>query len=66
MQTLPPSVKNIFLYDTGEFVGSARVGSVKFKRLACGSAGPVRAGEILNATDLKRLTLDGSVIIYVK
>jgi hypothetical protein len=60
-----PSVKNIFLYDSGEFVGSARVGSVKHKRLARGAIGPMRAGDILNATDLKRLKLDPSTVIYV-
>ena len=51
MQTAQPSVKNIFVYDSGEFVGSARVGSVKHKRLAQGAIGPMRL-----ATSSSRLT----------
>ena len=65
MQTAQPSVKNIFVYDSGEFVGSARVGSVKHKRLAQGAIGPMRAGDILKPADLKRLKLDPSTVIYV-
>jgi hypothetical protein len=61
-----PPTKSVFLYDSGEFVGSARVGNVKHKRLASGGVGPLRAGEILNRTDLKRLKLDPSTIIYVR
>jgi hypothetical protein len=65
VETARPTVKNVFLYDSGEFLGSARVGSVKYKRLAGGAVGPMRAGEILNSTDLKRLKLDPLTVIYV-
>ena len=64
-KTVRSPVKSIFMYDSGEFLGSARVGSVKHKRLARGGAGPMRAGEILNPGDLKRLNLDHSTVIYV-
>ena len=58
-------VRNIFLYDTGEFLGSARVGIEKHKRLAWGAAGAMHAGEILKLSDLKRLELEPSTAIYV-
>ena len=65
VQTVRLPVKSIFMYDNGAFLGSARVGSVKHKRLARGAAGPMRAGEILNPDDLKRLNLDPATVIYV-
>ncbi len=65
MQTAQRSVKSIFLYENGEFLGSARVGSIKHKRLAWGAVGPMRAGDILNPRDLKRLDLAPSTVIYV-
>ena len=46
MQTVRFSIKNIFSYDSGEFLGSARVAADKHKRLAWGGVGPMRAGEI--------------------
>ena len=65
MQTVRSPIKNIFLYDSGEFLGSARVGAVKLKRLAWCKLGPVRAGEILSPSDMKRLDLEPSTVIYV-
>jgi hypothetical protein len=59
-------VRNIYLYDTGAFLGSARVSIVKHKRLARGLIAPMpmRAGEILKPSDLQRLKLDPSTVIY--
>ncbi len=54
------------MYASGEFLGSSRVGGVKHKRLAKGAAGAMRAGEILNPGDLKRLNLDASTMICVR
>ena len=65
MQSMRPPVKNIFKYDTAEFLGSARVGRVKHKRLASGQRGPMLAGEILDSGDLERLKLDPATVIYV-
>jgi hypothetical protein len=65
VQAVKPSLKNVHLYESGEFLGSARIGSVKHTRLARGGAGPMRAGEILKSTDLKRLKLDRTTVIYV-
>jgi len=65
MQPVRPSVKNIYLYEDGKFLGSARVGTTKHRRLASEGIGPMQAGEILNRTDLKRLKLDPSTVIYV-
>jgi hypothetical protein len=62
--TLKLPVSNIYLYDTGEFLGSARIGIVKRKRLDRGAIAPMRAGEILKTSDLQRLNLDPSTVIY--
>jgi hypothetical protein len=61
---LRPPMKNIFRYESGEFLGSARVPRVKHKRLAWGTTGPMRAGEILKPSDLKRLKVEPSTVIY--
>ena len=53
------------MYDSGEFLGSARVGDVKHKRLAWGTVGPMQAGQILKPTELERLKLEPSTVIYV-
>ena len=64
MCTLKSPVRNIYLYDNGAFLGSARVSIVKHKRLAQGAIAPMRAGEILKPSDLQRLELDPSTVIY--
>jgi hypothetical protein len=62
---LQPPVRNIFLYETREFLGSARVSIAKCKRLASGATGAMRAGEILKPTDLERLELDPATAISI-
>jgi hypothetical protein len=59
-----PSVKSIFVYETGEFLGSARVSERRRKRHSVGGVGPVRAGEVLKPNDLKRLKVEPSTVIY--
>jgi hypothetical protein len=65
VQTVRPPIRNVFLYDTGEFLGSARIGTKKHKKLAWGTVAPMRAGEILKPSDLRRLNLEPSAAIYV-
>jgi hypothetical protein len=64
MRVARPTVKSIYIYESGEFVGSARVSEVKRKRFALGGIGPVRAGEILKPKDLKRLKVHPTTLIY--
>jgi hypothetical protein len=65
VQTVRCSVKNVFLYDSSEFLGSARIGALKHRRLASSAVGAMRAGDVLNAKDLKRLKLEPTTAIYV-
>jgi hypothetical protein len=65
VQTLRPPIRNVFLYDTGEFLGSARIGTRRHNNLDRGTAAAMRAGEILKPSDLRRLNLEKSTSVYI-